>query len=304
MRRKILITGGAGLLALNWAQSVRDRHDVVLGTHRRQVNLAGVESRQLDLTSEDAVLRAIDDVQPQWLAHTAGLTSVEACEKDPELARQSNVVMPMNIAKACARRGVKLIHISTDHLFSLAAPLLDESHPVSPMNTYGKTKAEAEVRVLEADPQALVVRTNFYAWGPSYRQSFSDAILTALQERRPYTLFQDVFYNPILCEPLALTIHDLVERQANGIFHVVADERLSKHDFGLRLAQHFELDAAPLRAGRLAEQTSLVRRPLEMSLSNQKARQLLGRPLGSVDEQIERLKKQRELKLAREVQAL
>lgn len=304
MRRKILITGGAGLLALNWAQTVRDRHDVVLGTHRRQVSLAGVESRQLAMTSEDEVLRVIDEVQPQWIAHTAGLTSVEACENDPDLARQSNVVMPMNIAKACARRGVKLIHISTDHLFSQEQPLLDESHPVSPLNIYGKTKAEAEVRVLEANPQALVVRTNFYAWGPSYRQSFSDAILAALEERRPYTLFQDVFYNPILCEPLASTVHELVEREASGIFHVVADERLSKYEFGLRLARHFELDAAPLRAGRLAERTGLVRRPHEMSLSNQKARRLLGRPLGSVDEQIERLKQQRELKLAREVQAL
>jgi dTDP-4-dehydrorhamnose reductase len=304
MRRKILITGGAGLLALNWAQSVRDRHDVVLGLHRRQVSLPGVESRQLDLTSEAAVLRAIDEVQPDWIAHTAGLTSVEACEKDPDLAQQSNVVMPTNIAKACASRGVKLIHISTDHLFSDALPLLDESHPVSPLNNYGRTKAEAEVRVLDAYPEALVARTNFYGWGPSYRQSFSDAILSALLERRPYTLFQDVFYNPILCESLALTLHELVERAASGIFHVVADERLTKYDFGLRLARHFDLDPEPLRAGRLVEQTVLVRRPREMSLSNQKARRLLGRPLGNIDAQLQQLQRQRELHLAREVQSL
>lgn len=304
MRRKILITGGSGLLAINWALAVRERHDVVLGFHRRAVSLSGVASRHLDLTSEATVLQAIDEVQPDWIAHTAGLTSVEACERDPELATQANVMMPTGIAKACARRGVKLIHISTDHLFSQAQPLIDESHPVSPLNTYGRTKAEAEVRVLDACSEALVARTNFYGWGPSYRQSFSDAILAALQERRPYTLFEDVFYNPILCEALVLTLHELVEHGASGIYHVVADERLSKHDFGLRLARNFDLDTAPLRAGRLADQTTLVRRPREMSLSNDKARRLLGRPLGGVDEQIEQLKRQRELKLAREVQEL
>jgi dTDP-4-dehydrorhamnose reductase len=304
MRRKILITGGTGLLALNWAQTVRERHDVVLALHRREVALNGVATRRVDLTSEDAVLRVIDEIQPDWIVHTAGLTSVETCEQDPALATQANVIMPTNIAKACARRGVKLIHISTDHLFSQTQPLVDESHPVSPVNTYGRTKAEAEVRVLEACAEALVARTNFYGWGPSYRKSFSDAILTALQERRPYTLFQDVFYNPILCEALAVTVHEMVERGASGIYHVIADERLSKYDFGLRLARHFDLDAASLCAGRLADQTMLVRRPQEMSLSNDKARRLLGRPLGGIDEQIGRLKQQRDLQLAREVQGL
>lgn len=300
-RPRVFITGGAGLLGLNWALAIRDRYSVTLGLHERNVSLAGVETLGVRLESTDEISRAFDRIEPALVIHAAGITSVEACESDPALARRGNVDLAANVARACDRAGALLVHVSTDHLFSGDTPAVTEEHPVSPRNVYARTKAEAEVRVLEACPAALVVRTNFYGWGPAWRCSFSDFILAALRERRPLTLFQDVFYTPILIEALVTTVHEIIGRKGCGIFHVVGEERLSKLQFGFRVAEQFRLDPAAIQATNLMDQVTLVQRPKDMSLSNEKARRLLGRALGGVDEQLHILRQQEELGLAREV---
>ena len=145
-------------------------------------------------------MRTFDEAQIGIVVHAAGMTSVEECEAKPDLARHINVDLAGNVAKACAKLGLPLIHISTDHLFSGEMPFLAETSPVTPVNVYGRTKAEAELQVLEAHPLALVIRTNFYGWGTSYRRSFSDVIIETLRSGRELNLFKDVFYTPILVE--------------------------------------------------------------------------------------------------------
>lgn len=304
MKPTLVITGGSGLLALNWAVAMRERFRVVLGLHSHRVACSGTESRPLDLQSIVRLRSAFTELRPAAVIHTAGLTSVEACETDPRRARHVNVELAGNVAQACAGLDLPLAHISTDHLFAGGEGHFTETHPPSPTNVYGKTKVEAEGCVLLAHPRALVIRTNFYGWGPSYRQSFSDLILAALRNRRPITLFRDVFYTPILSEALIMAVHELLERKAAGTFNVVADERVSKHEFGLRLAEQFQLDPGCIKAGNIADSAGLVERPREMSLSNEKICGLLGRKLGGVDEHIRRLMRQETLGLLREVQQL
>ena len=176
-----------------------------------------------------------------------------------------------------------------------------ETDPPTPTNVYGRTKAEAEGRVLEAHAEALVVRTNFFGWGPPYRRSFSDVIIANLRACKSVTLFQDVFYTPLLTEVLVNHVHELLSRNEFGIFHVSGDERVSKHQFGLKVAKEFRLDPSLILAGKITDREDLVRRPSDMSLSNQKARRVLRRGLGSVDEQLQRLRQQEELQLNREL---
>jgi dTDP-4-dehydrorhamnose reductase len=302
--KSILITGGSGLLALNWAATVRDRYAVVLGVHERIVTLREVKTQRIDLESADAIARILEVSQFDLVIHAAGFSNVEACEARPDLARHINVTLASNVAKACAELGVSLVHISTDHLFSGAESLTDESHPIAARNSYGRTKAEAECRVLQAHPQALVIRTNFYGWGTSYRHSFSDSILGMLRSGKEAMLFSDVFYTPILIEALAEAVLDLVQLKASGVYNVVGGGRLSKHEFGLRLAERFGLDATLIKPVLMAERTSLVRRPFDMSLSNQKVCRALGKVLGGVNEQIARLYQQEQSGLAQEFHRL
>lgn len=304
MNSTVLITGGSGLLALNWALAIRDRYSVTLGLHEREISLAGVQTRQIDLESVDQLVRAFETVQPQIIIHTAGFTSVEGCEAKPDLAQHINVELAANVAHASSKLGLQLVHVSTDHLFPGESPFVDENHPVAPRNVYGRTKAEAELRVLEAHPKALVIRTNFYGWGPSYRRSFSDVVIEALRSGKELTLFKDVFYTPILIETAVQAVHDLINLKANGIFHVVGDERITKYEFGLKIAEEFSLDSSLINPGFLTDQVSQFQRPHDMSLSNNKTCNLLGRKLGGVNEHIARLHQQEQNGLAQEIQKL
>lgn len=301
MKIRTLITGGSGLLALNWACALRDKYSITLGLHQQQVSLTGVSAVRLNLESLDRLVKQFEVLQPQIVIHAAGLTSVEKCESDPILARQLNVLLAINMAKVCAIFKVPFVHISTDHLFSGHNAFADEDLPISPTNIYGSTKVEAELRVLEENPEALVIRTNFYGWGTSYRQSFSDFIIRTLRAEKELELFDDVFYTPIVAEVLAQTTHDLIALKASGIFNIVGGQRLSKFDFGLKLAKEFDLNEALIKATQISKQSLLVKRPLDMSLSNKKAVGFLGRDLGTIDDHLSRLRQQEENGMAMEL---
>jgi len=289
MKSRVLITGGSGLLALNWAMALQDRYDFVLSMHEREVCFGRMNSCRMDLASVKAVFSDLEKWQPDIVVHAAGLTSVEKCESDKNLAHHVNVTLAENVAKACSSLQVPLIHISTDHLFSGELAMQSEDAPVAPINVYAKTKAEAETRVLDACAKALVVRTNFYGWGATYRQSFSDVITKSLRSGRQLTLFNDVFYTPIIASELARAAHELIDLNLSGIFHVVGSERISKYDFGLNLAKVFNLDSSLIEPGLMEECSSLVQRPLDMSLSSQKISNMLGRSLGGVADHLQLL---------------
>ncbi len=292
------------MLALNWAQTVSDRYCVTLGLHKRQVVVSEAKTRYIDIESVDSLVRSIEDTAAQVVIHTAGLTSVDRCESEPDLAHYVNVTIATNVAKACAIAGVGLVHISTDHLFSGQDELVDENQQPTPINVYGQTKAEAERRVLDANPHSLVIRTNFYGWGTSYRQSFSDIVINALRAGSDLTLFRDVFYSPILLETLALAVHELIEIKASGIFNIVGDERISKYDFGFKLSEEFGLDFGHVKSGLFSDQRTLVHRPRDMSLSNQKVCNLLGRRLGDTKEHLVRLYQQEKNGFAQKMKTL
>lgn len=292
MTRRLLITGGSGLLGVNWARAASSGHEIILGIHSRNIDTPGFRTARLSLESPEAVGRTLDDLRPDVVVHTAGLTNVEACEADPGLARRINVELSEHVAKACAKRGLQMVHISTDHLFAGDGSMLDETCAPAPLNVYGRTKAEAEAKVMASHGGALVVRTNFYGWGTSYRQSFSDWIIQGLRARKELTLFGDVHFTPILAETLVNAVHELVEKAQSGIVNVVGDTRISKLGFAQMLAETFTLDASLIKAGNLADMPTTVRRPRDMSLSNAKARALLGRNLGGIDGHLAALKQQ------------
>ena len=250
------------------------------------------------------MLLQLESIAPCFVIHTAGLTNVEKCEDNPELAFHINVRLSGLIAKVTKELDIPLVHISTDHLFSGLSFLLQENEPINAVNVYGRTKAQAEITVVEINPNALIVRTNFYGWGTSYRKSFSDQIIQSLRTYQTLHLFDDVHYTPIFVENLIQTVHDLLDKKAKGIFHVVSDDRISKYDFGILIAEEFGLNKSLILKSTLQSQGNLVKRPLDMSLSNLKVREFLGRNLGTVKEQIAQLHQQEVEGKIQEIQLL
>lgn len=284
--KKILITGGSGLLAVNWAIVNSANYDFVLGLHNRNIAPSGIKTQYVDLVDERILRKDIDKVRPDFIIHTVAATSVEYCEANPETAKQVNTILAGNVAKLCADLSIPLVHISTDHLFSGKRPFENETAIVEPLNVYAKTKADAEKIVLELHKGALVIRTNFFGWGTSYRQSFSDVILTSLRKGQEIRLFDDAYYTPIAINNLTSAVHELIDKGEKGVFHVVGNERLSKYDFGCKIAKQFALPEHLIKRISIKEKPELVKRPLDMSLSNQKLINILGRKLNDLDTDI------------------
>jgi dTDP-4-dehydrorhamnose reductase len=286
----IFLTGGSGLLAVNWFFTKRSEYNIYLGLNKREINPIGANIVFTDFSSEAGLLIQLQKIQPTLVIHTAGLTNVEKCENNPELAFDINVGISSLVAKVTRKLDIPMVHISTDHLFDGRLPMLSEEEPIHAINVYGKTKALAEKAVLEVNPKALIIRTNFYGWGTSYRKSFSDHIIETLRNIQTINLFDDVYYTPILMEKLIQTVHDLLLKKATGIYNVVSDDRVSKYEFGVLIAEKFGFDETLIQKCTLRSETNLVVRPLDMSLSNSKVRELLGRNLGTVKQHLSRLK--------------
>ncbi len=300
----IFLTGGSGLLAVNWFYSKRNDFNFYLGLNERTIDLSGSQAIFIDFSSEESLIKQLEEVRPSVVVHTAGLTSVEKCENNPELAYYINVELSKMVAKATKFLDIPMVHISTDHLFEGTSSYMSELELTNGINVYGKTKALAEKHVGEINSESLIIRSNFYGWGTSYRKSFSDHIINSLRNNQELNLFDDVHYTPILAEYLIQTVHDLLERRVKGTYNVVSDDRISKYEFGILIADEFELDKSLIHRASLASQLNLVRRPADMSLSNRKVKELLGRNLGSVKQHIVQLRLQEDKEKTKEIQLI
>ena len=289
---RVLISGGSGLLAMNWAKEIMPFHNVALVEHLTPIALFGVDKYKIDEISEYKIQKIIQKFKPDIVINTIAQTSVEKCEQNLISARYVNVEIAKKIAKACHKNGIKMVHISTDHLYDGVGSMFSEDHPISPINNYAITKAEAEDVVLMECHSSLVIRTNFYGPGLSYRDSFASKIVSDLAGNFSVNLFDDVFYTPILIKVLVGCVNQLIEAGANGVFNVSSNERISKYDFGLLLAQAFIFDQSLVKPISIKNRVDLVKRPTDMSLSNRKLCKYLNMNVPNMVDQINFFKEQ------------
>ncbi len=278
----LLITGMSGLLGANLALLARERYRTVGSFYQHPIVVPGVTHAWSDLLQPGAATQLVDETQPDIIIHAAGLTSVDACQRDAELARRLNVDVAWEIARLAGAMGLKLAHLSSDHVFAGVSAWHTEDEIPVPVNVYAATKAEAEQRVLQSCPDALIIRTNFYGWGTPVRQSFSDWILGGLRQGRELRMFRDVYFTPLLINDLADIIFDLIERDAAGVYHAAGSDRLSKLEFAYILAEEFAIDHPQIVPVALEASGLGAPRPRDMSLATDKVSRLLGRRMSGV----------------------
>lgn len=215
----ILVLGRSGQLACALAE--RGRGAVVTAGRP-----------DFDLAAPDAPARLLDAVRPAAVINAAAYTAVDRAESEPELAFSLNRDGPAALAKACARAGVPLIHISTDCVFDGTKDgAYHEADAPRPLNIYGASKRAGERAVLDAMPSALVVRTS-WNFGPQ-GESFVTRLLAWAQGRDSLTIVGDQrgkpTYAPALAEALLIFAHGLIAGSAaGGLMHLTGETALSR----------------------------------------------------------------------------
>ena len=303
--KNIFFTGGAGLLALNWAAHCQNKYKVILGINKTEVNpdFASTISISGD-KSVSSLESVISKVAPDIVINTAAITNVEYCELNPEEAYASNVHFASKVATVCNNLDIALVHISTDHLFSGSDAYYTEEQNLTPVNVYARTKALAEEKVINECNKSTIIRTNFFGIGTSYRLSFSDLIINQLSNGYSFMGFQDVFFTPVLASDLAECAHQLIENNHYGVYNISSNKRISKYEFALSVARLFGFSESLVKPCKINERTNLVNRPSDMSLSNRKVSATLKRDLGTAEDGLRRLRDQFNQKVYQKIQAL
>jgi dTDP-4-dehydrorhamnose reductase len=223
---RILVTGGSGELGREIRRVAR--HEVVAGYNSVPVD-GGV---RVDVRRRGEVEAVVRDVRPDAIIHTAYLQSDWVTTADGA----ANV--------ATAARGIRLVHVSSDALFSgKDSPYGEEAVP-DPITPYGAAKAAAETAVKAIDPSAVIARTSLIVGGGRIERR-----VRALVEGGPGALYTDNIRCPIHVTDLANALLELLESAHSGIAHVGGADAVSRHELGQLIAVHDRLDPTKLPIG-------------------------------------------------------
>lgn len=221
---RVLATGGHGQLGHYLDRQSRAR----LGG-----GAVTVGRDELDVTDPASIASALDRHTPEVVINAAAYTDVDGAEENESTAHAVNADGVESLAVACRDRGIRLIHISTDYVFSgevpgggdpATAPALEPHDPTAPATAYGRTKLAGELAALSVYPETTIVRTAWVYSGPEragkgLRGSDFVATMARLErERETLTVVDDQWGSPTYTAPLADQLLGLVARDAWGEF--------------------------------------------------------------------------------------
>ena len=276
---KLLLTGVSGLLGINFAQEMMDRHEII-GVDRSKLVNAPFRILKQDLLDADAVESVLDVAQPEWLINCAALADLEACEDNPDIAKRLNTDLPRRLARACKARNIPFVHISTDAVFDGEKDgFYTEEDKANPQSVYAKTKFEGEWAVLTEDVNAIVARVNFYGWSLGGRRSLAEFFHHNLTHNKSMSGFTDVVFCPMLVNDTARTLVKMLQRGLSGLFHLVGPQAMSKYQFGVEIARKFSLHENEISPKSILSSSLTARRSHNLWLSTHKLSTALGEDL-------------------------
>jgi len=229
--RKMLITGGRGMLAT----------DLVEVAARQGYEVTGLSHEQLDITDADAVQEALASLKPDVVVNTPGL-AVDACEESPERGYQAHTWAPAQMASACQRLGATMVYLSTCGLFGDELRAYSEYDDVVLKTHYARSKYLGEEAVRQACDRALVIRPGWLFGGsPAHRRNFVYQRYVEAKEKPVLYSAGDKFGSPTSTADLAERLIELLEAQRYGVYHVVNEGGASRYDYVKCIVEAFGL---------------------------------------------------------------
>ena len=296
---KLLITGFNGLLGSNLARFFRQNgaYEVIATSLHQQRFIAFKDFIQGDLLDTAFVDQLMASVKPQIIINTVGPVDVDRCEREPEFAYSITAETAENVARSAQRIGARLIYISTDHLFDGSRAMYSEDDKPAPVNVYGKMKLQAEVKTKAMHTNAVVVRTNFYGWSPkNHPMTFGEWVYESLKQYKPISLFTDYYFTPIEITHLAQALEIVAKSNFTGVINIAGPQRCSKYDFGIALAEVFNLDPSSIHPGTINDARFEAKRQRDLSLSTEKFHKAFNKVLPGLKEGLYRFSDDMKLK--------
>ena len=262
---RILVTGAAGQVGARVVEAL-EGHDVLAASRA-----------ELDLADRDSIEAAVAEFGPQAVVNTAAMTSVDACELDPERAFAVNALGVRWLARAAERHGAHVVHVSTDYVFDgESSRPYDEWDAVNPVSEYGRSKLGGEREVIEHSSSWAVVRTSWV-----FGRRGTDLVSWAFDSYDKGELtgvLADQVSIPTFAPDLAELLSRFATQRRAGMFHVTSgSDAVTRHELictALRARGVDPSGIAPIDASELVRP---ARRPPMSALDN-RALRLAGLP--------------------------
>ncbi len=285
MERKILVIGATGLLGSIIYQKFQISHEVY-GTYFNAREDIDKDLIFLDATEFTQLSNLIMEISPDVIINCMGLTSVELCEKRPEACWKLNTEIPMRLAQISNSMKLRLIHISSDHFASAKKMPRKESDIVFPINQYGYSKFQAEKFVNKYDPNALILRTNFFARARHGGKSLLDFAISSLNSCRVVTGFEDVLFSPVGAREIANFLLDYRSSSISGILNLASKEVISKFEFLTLVSKILGREGTRVVPGSITSSNLSVIRPNYLALDSCYLIDQLGYELPSLEQML------------------
>lgn len=203
---RVAVTGTTGRVGAALARYFASNHAVV-----------ELPRTRFDLADPDGMARVLEGLDCDIFLNPAGVTGLEACLDDPALAQRVNADAPGEIAAWATRRGVRLIHFSTDYVLGGREPgLHDETATPEPLSDYARTKHAGEQAVL-AQPGTCVMRVS-WVFGPE-KAALVDTVRAKALAGEPLAAVADKFSLPTFTADLAAWVLAVAKSELTGIVH-------------------------------------------------------------------------------------
>ncbi len=245
---------------------------------------AALGRAECDIESESAVADALARFSPGVVFNAAAYTNVDRAEDETEACRRANALAPERIARACAARGLPLVHYSTDFVFDgeQERPYTEEDPP-SPQGVYARTKLEGEHLVAAACPRAFVVRVGCL-YGRDGR-NFPSTILRRLRAGETIKADRTRKASPTWVMPVVRVSAALARTNHFGLYHATANGETTWADYASYLAGKLGLANANIQALPYDALALKAARPRRAILDKAKLRALGLDTLGTWQEQ-------------------
>ncbi|MDV5389604.1 dTDP-4-dehydrorhamnose reductase [Shewanella xiamenensis] len=259
------------------------------------LNLHPLTHAALDISDKYRVAEVFAQVKPDWVINCAAYNAVDKAETAVDEAYRVNSHGPELLATECALTGARLVHISSDYVFSgllagVEANALSETVTPSPLSVYGKTKLAGEQAVQRIlGERAIVIRT---AWlygvdGHNFVKTML-RLMAATPNAQPLSVINDQIGSPTWVDTLALLIWQLMLTGEAGLFHYSGQGQCSWFEFAVEIQQQalalkllkkavpiIAIDSLSYAAKALEKGNVLAHRPTYSALNSDKLRQTL-----------------------------
>lgn len=247
---RLLLVGANGQVGTELRSVLPGLGELVCTT--REGRLDGAPCEALDLEYTDDIAPLIERVAPDVVVNAGAYTAVDRAESDPGRAFRINAEAPGAMARACAARGARLVHVSTDYVFDgrASAPYREDA-PIAPQGVYGASKAAGEAAVRTEAGSALILRT---AWVYAlHGHNFLRTMLRLAAERDELAVVGDQTGCPTPAWLIAQSIGRALEARLEGTFHLVARGQVSWHGFACAIFEEAHARGLLARVPRVRE---------------------------------------------------